>query len=125
MSVDGDNTPCVVRNAPEDGKTTPADTPAAPRPQDAATSTPDDPTTSPMPLPPTLLLENASSAMVGPNLGSVGDGKEVDSASAAAARPLNVTDALGYLDCVKQQFQNQTDVYNRFLDIMKDFKSQQ
>lgn len=39
-------------------------------------------------------------------------------------RPLNVTDALGYLDCVKQQFANQTDVYNRFLDIMKDFKSQ-
>ena len=42
-----------------------------------------------------------------------------------APRPLNVTDALGYLDCVKQQFADQSDVYNRFLDIMKDFKSQQ
>jgi paired amphipathic helix protein Sin3a len=37
-------------------------------------------------------------------------------------RPLNVTDALGYLDDVKVQFQNQPDVYNHFLDIMKDFK---
>ncbi|TBU34473.1 hypothetical protein BD311DRAFT_649726 [Dichomitus squalens] len=40
------------------------------------------------------------------------------------ARPLNVSDALGYLDAVKLQFQDQPDVYNHFLDIMKDFKSQ-
>jgi paired amphipathic helix protein Sin3a len=39
-------------------------------------------------------------------------------------RPLNVTDALSYLDAVKHQFQDKPDVYNRFLDIMKDFKSQ-
>ncbi|KAM9917618.1 hypothetical protein OXX80_013216, partial [Metschnikowia pulcherrima] len=39
-------------------------------------------------------------------------------------RPLNVKDALSYLDQVKIQFYNQTDVYNNFLDIMKDFKSQ-
>ena len=39
-------------------------------------------------------------------------------------RPLNVTDALSYLDAVKMQFQDQPDVYNHFLDIMKDFKSQ-
>ncbi|KAF8982848.1 Transcriptional regulatory protein sin3 [Entomortierella lignicola] len=39
-------------------------------------------------------------------------------------RPLNVRDALSYLDQVKVQFQDQPDVYNRFLDIMKDFKSQ-
>ncbi|EIN13854.1 hypothetical protein PUNSTDRAFT_110022 [Punctularia strigosozonata HHB-11173 SS5] len=39
-------------------------------------------------------------------------------------RPLNVTDALGYLDAVKNEFQDRPDVYNRFLDIMKDFKSQ-
>ncbi|KAF9226177.1 hypothetical protein BS17DRAFT_776836 [Gyrodon lividus] len=39
-------------------------------------------------------------------------------------RPLNVTDALSYLDAVKVQFQDQPDVYNQFLDIMKDFKSQ-
>ena len=39
-------------------------------------------------------------------------------------RQLNVTDALSYLDAVKVQFQDQPDVYNQFLDIMKDFKSQ-
>ncbi|KAK0215615.1 histone deacetylase complex, SIN3 component [Armillaria fumosa] len=39
-------------------------------------------------------------------------------------RPLNVTDALSYLDAVKIQFQDQPDVYNQFLDIMKEFKSQ-
>jgi len=44
--------------------------------------------------------------------------------AAAQERPLNVTDALSYLDAVKVQFQEQPDVYNHFLDIMKDFKSQ-
>ncbi|UZJ52825.1 hypothetical protein CBS101457_002145 [Exobasidium rhododendri] len=37
---------------------------------------------------------------------------------------LNVKDALSYLDQVKVQFSDHPDVYNRFLDIMKDFKSQ-
>lgn len=37
---------------------------------------------------------------------------------------LNVRDALSYLDQVKVQFTDHPDVYNRFLDIMKDFKSQ-
>lgn len=37
-------------------------------------------------------------------------------------RPLNVTDALSYLDAVKGQFHDQPDVYNQFLDIMKEFK---
>jgi histone deacetylase complex regulatory component SIN3 len=44
--------------------------------------------------------------------------------SASLDRPLNVTDALSYLDAVKVRFQDQPDVYNHFLDIMKDFKSQ-
>ncbi|KAK6070384.1 histone deacetylase interacting [Seiridium cupressi] len=35
-----------------------------------------------------------------------------------------LNDALSYLDQVKVQFAEQPDVYNRFLDIMKDFKSQ-
>lgn len=34
-----------------------------------------------------------------------------------------LNDALSYLDQVKVQFVDQPDVYNRFLDIMKDFKS--
>ncbi|KAG6919038.1 hypothetical protein DXG01_009748 [Tephrocybe rancida] len=41
-----------------------------------------------------------------------------------AGRALNVTDALSYLDAVKVQFQDKPEVYNRFLDIMKDFKGQ-
>ncbi|KAH7918661.1 hypothetical protein BV22DRAFT_1076029 [Leucogyrophana mollusca] len=44
--------------------------------------------------------------------------------SSSSERPLNVTDALSYLDAVKMQFHAQPDVYNHFLDIMKDFKSQ-
>ncbi|KAI7852149.1 hypothetical protein BDC45DRAFT_444435 [Circinella umbellata] len=39
-------------------------------------------------------------------------------------RPLNVKDALTYLDQVKIQFSDQPEIYNKFLDIMKDFKSQ-
>ncbi|KIL63546.1 hypothetical protein M378DRAFT_79542 [Amanita muscaria Koide BX008] len=39
-------------------------------------------------------------------------------------RPLNVTDALSYLDAVKAQFHDQPDVYNHFLDIMKEFKNE-
>ena len=42
--------------------------------------------------------------------------------AAAQDRPSNVTDALSYLDAC--QFQDQPDVYNHFLDVMKDFKSQ-
>ena len=39
-------------------------------------------------------------------------------------RPLNVKDALSYLNAVKVQFHHKPDVYNLFLDIMKDFKGQ-
>ncbi|KAI8976122.1 Sin3 family co-repressor-domain-containing protein [Pilobolus umbonatus] len=39
-------------------------------------------------------------------------------------RPLNVKDALTYLDKVKAKFSSEPEVYNHFLDIMKDFKSQ-
>jgi len=39
-------------------------------------------------------------------------------------RPLNVKDALSYLDQVKEQFNDSPEVYNQFLDIMKEFKSQ-
>lgn len=55
----------------------------------------------------------------------------------SSLRPLNVRDALSYLDQVKVraagecirsppqiQFNDQPDVYNRFLDVMKEFKGQ-
>ena len=63
--------------------------------------------------------------------GGNGDSAAIANAAAIAAsgnngnnRPLNVTDALSYLDAVKVQFYDKPDVYNHFLDIMKDFKSQ-
>ena len=40
------------------------------------------------------------------------------------ARTHQQQDALSYLDQVKVRFSDQPEVYNRFLDIMKDFKSQ-
>ena len=43
--------------------------------------------------------------------------------SASGERPLNVSDALSYLDSVKLQFAEQPDIFNEFLDVMKDFKS--
>ena len=50
--------------------------------------------------------------------------QSTSSQASGAYRPLNVRDALTYLDQVKVQFSDQPDVYNKFLDIMKDFKSQ-
>jgi paired amphipathic helix protein Sin3a len=47
-----------------------------------------------------------------------------DSLASNGYRPLNVKDALTYLDQVKVKFADQPEVYNRFLDIMKEFKSQ-
>ncbi|KAJ7613963.1 hypothetical protein FB45DRAFT_1008768 [Roridomyces roridus] len=38
--------------------------------------------------------------------------------------PLNVIDALSYLDAVKAQFWDRPEVYNHLLDMMKDFKNQ-
>lgn len=46
------------------------------------------------------------------------------SPSGGSYRPLNVKDALSYLEMVKVKFSDRPDVYNQFLDIMKDFKSQ-
>ncbi|RKO95147.1 PAH2 domain-containing protein, partial [Caulochytrium protostelioides] len=40
-----------------------------------------------------------------------------------AGRALNVNDALKYLEQVRIEFAEQTEIYARFLDIMKDFKS--
>jgi paired amphipathic helix protein Sin3a len=57
--------------------------------------------------------------MTDPPVGSSGA-----QASPEMGRALNVTDALSYLDAVKVQFNEKPEVYNRFLDIMKDFKSQ-
>ncbi|KAI7878719.1 uncharacterized protein EV154DRAFT_54369 [Mucor mucedo] len=83
---------------------------------------------NPTPPPPTAPVTTSSP---GPTSASAA---AASSSSAAATtggggggggyRPLNVRDALTYLDQVKVRFSDQPDVYNRFLDIMKDFKSQ-
>ena len=39
-------------------------------------------------------------------------------------RQLKVEDALAYLDQVKMKFEKQPHIYNKFLDIMKEFKAQ-
>ncbi|KAI0839135.1 paired amphipathic helix protein Sin3b [Hypoxylon sp. FL0890] len=59
--------------------------------------------------------------------GMPGGGHQIPSGGAASMpqgqQPI-LNDALSYLDQVKVQFADQPDVYNKFLDIMKDFKSQ-
>ncbi|KAL5336841.1 hypothetical protein BJX70DRAFT_371263 [Aspergillus crustosus] len=61
-----------------------------------------------------------------PLLAFNGSGPSIPGSVAALAQgqqPI-LNDALSYLDQVKVRFVDQPDVYNRFLDIMKDFKSQ-
>jgi paired amphipathic helix protein Sin3a len=61
-----------------------------------------------------------------PMMGYNATGQQIPGNVAALAQgqqPI-LNDALSYLDQVKVRFVDQPDVYNRFLDIMKDFKSQ-
>lgn len=59
-----------------------------------------------------------------PPLSPSGNKQPATSSQPNGYRPLNVKDALTYLDQVKIQFSDQPEIYNKFLDIMKDFKSQ-
>ncbi|KAJ6494619.1 histone deacetylase complex, SIN3 component [Mycena vitilis] len=87
------------------------------------------------PLPPPLTLEDASREDAGLLLQPTANASPIVDSSGPAPfsdpqnhtpldRPLNVTDALSYLDAVKHKFHDQPNVYNHFLDIMKEFKSQ-
>lgn len=72
---------------------------------------------------------NSTSAATGTAASSTTTTTSTTNNTSAAAnsngyRPLNVKDALTYLDQVKVKFADQPEVYNRFLDIMKEFKSQ-
>ncbi|RLV93073.1 Transcriptional regulatory protein SIN3 [Spathaspora sp. JA1] len=75
-------------------------------------------------LPPTASEAHSQSAVPPPPAPPALGGIPNRSTTSNVYRPLNVKDALSYLDQVKIQFYNQADVYNNFLDIMKDFKSQ-
>ena len=70
---------------------------------------------------------NSSSNMAIPNISNGGISivapQNVSSGTNQFYR-LKVEDALSYLDQVKFQFERQPEVYNQFLDIMKEFKSQ-
>ncbi|PHH78363.1 hypothetical protein CDD80_6986 [Ophiocordyceps camponoti-rufipedis] len=59
----------------------------------------------------------------GSMLGVTPGGHQIPGGITQGQQPI-LNDALTYLDQVKVQFHDQPDVYNRFLDIMKDFKSQ-
>jgi histone deacetylase complex regulatory component SIN3 len=86
----------------------------------------DAPSPSPAPAIATATPPPATSPQRLPGIAYVEQQAWMDQApmNAPHERALNVTDALSYLDAVKVQFQDQPDVYNHFLDIMKDFKSQ-
>lgn len=64
---------------------------------------------------------NAPGGGAGANTNNQGD---ATSGNNASFYRLKVEDALSYLDQVKLQFESQPHVYNHFLDIMKEFKSQ-
>ena len=68
-----------------------------------------------------------NSVVMGSNINSAasaGGGGGANNANSANFQRLKVEDALSYLDQVKYKFGNQPQVYNDFLDIMKEFKSQ-
>ncbi|KAI0869958.1 hypothetical protein GGS24DRAFT_477105 [Hypoxylon argillaceum] len=66
----------------------------------------------------------AGAAMAGSNLPMPAGGAGSNNGALQQGQQPILNDALSYLDQVKVQFADQPDVYNKFLDIMKDFKSQ-
>ena len=60
---------------------------------------------------------------LGPSQGSHRGPYGTGAVDGALDKPLNVMDAVKYLDAVEHKFKDQRDVYYRFLDIMKEFKN--
>jgi paired amphipathic helix protein Sin3a len=117
--MDADLHAHIVAEADVDGPMQVIEPAAAPAPEDIGAALPA----------PIAELEAAAPAedvpMDGPSAlveaGEVGEG---EGDGDGEERQLNVTDALSYLDAVKVQFADRPDVYNHFLDIMKEFKGQ-
>jgi len=85
------------------------------------------PAPMPLPFPLPLLLQNqllTETKFQVPRAGSPLPQTTEQALVLEMARLLNVMDVLSYLDEVKIQFSERPKVYNQFLDIMKDFKSQ-
>jgi paired amphipathic helix protein Sin3a len=57
-------------------------------------------------------------------LSLVSDSEENTALGFQDYQPLNVKDALAYLDQVQAKFNHQPNIYNDFLQVMKEFKSQ-
>ena len=96
--------------------------PAAPAPAPPSPNPPADSSTASVPTPMVVALESPSTERQD-NVETAPQSAS-ENLNGATDRQLNVTDALSYLDAVKVQFHDRPDVYNVFLDIMKDFKSQ-
>lgn len=69
-----------------------------------------------------LLMPFAQGQAQGAQQQQMGQGQGQAQGQTQGQQPI-LNDALSYLDQVKVQFADHPDVYNRFLDIMKDFKS--
>ncbi|KAF4555812.1 Sin3a C-terminal domain-containing protein [Elsinoe fawcettii] len=69
------------------------------------------------------LMQQAPGQAVQPGLSVPSPAAAAQAAAQAQGQQPILNDALSYLDQVKIQFHENPDVYNRFLDIMKDFKS--
>ncbi|CAF1103055.1 unnamed protein product [Adineta steineri] len=77
---------------------------------------------------PVNLFTNLPGGLFAPNNNNNNNNNSINSSTAnqgqLTSSRLKVEDALNYLDKVKNQFALQPQVYNQFLDIMKEFKSQ-
>ncbi|EPX74273.1 SIN3 family co-repressor Pst3 [Schizosaccharomyces octosporus yFS286] len=69
------------------------------------------------------IAHNNSSSMPS-HSGSVETDEGLAAMTSSNSRPLDVNDALSYLELVKYYFSEKREVYNKFLEIMRDFKSQ-
>lgn len=123
MPGDDANTSGGAQNVADDAQNPPKSEPSPSVTEDVKPAAIEKPS-QPSPPPASSAPADAVPPAVDPVAAHPEDASAAPLSEDSMARPLNVTDALGYLDCVKQTFADRSDVYNRFLDIMKDFKSQ-
>lgn len=65
---------------------------------------------------PALSVSNVSAS-------STGTSASATAASATAAQSMQLNDAFAYLDRVRAEFSDQPEIYNKFLQVMREFKS--
>ncbi|KAG9013164.1 Transcriptional regulatory protein sin3 [Tulasnella sp. JGI-2019a] len=101
----------------------PSTGPPTPAPPPTNEKTDRSPSLQVQPAPPAIPQETTPHPGT-PSTTGIGLDPSEASSPPGSLRPLNVKDALSYLEMVKVKFQDKAEVYNQFLDIMKDFKSQ-